>query len=74
MLAEAAVLLLGTLQMKWRTFLPTLVVSNLIIAACYATLGSTASEHDWLPIAVCLSMAVPVFFTFIAKRWHRQHR
>jgi uncharacterized membrane protein YdjX (TVP38/TMEM64 family) len=71
-LAEAAVLLLGTLQMKWRIFLPTLVVSNLVIAACYATLGSTASEHDWLPIAVCLSMAVPFCFALMIK--HRFSR
>ena len=71
-LAEAAVLLLGTLQMKWRTFLPILVVSNLIIAACYATLGSTASEHDWLPIAVCLSMAVPICLVLVIK--HRFSR
>jgi uncharacterized membrane protein YdjX (TVP38/TMEM64 family) len=66
-LAEAAVLLLGVLQMKWLTFLPILVVSNLIIAACYATLGFTANEHDWLPLAVCLSMAVPFCFALIIK-------
>lgn len=67
-LAEAAVLLLGTLQMKWRMFLPSLVVSNLIIAACYATLGATASEHDWLPIAVCLSIAVPLCLALVINR------
>ncbi len=67
-LAEAAVLLLGTLQMQWSTFLPTLVASNLIIAACYAILGATASEHDWLPTAVCLSIAVPLCLVLVINR------
>ena len=67
-LAEAGVLLVGTLQMSWRIFLPTLVSSNLVIAATYAILGHYASEQEWLAIAVCAAMAVPLAATFAAKR------
>jgi 3-dehydroquinate synthase len=67
-LAEAGVLLVGTLQMSWRVFLPTLVLSNLVIAATYAILGHYASEQDWLAIAVCAAIALPLGATFIAKR------
>ncbi|MDZ4659549.1 MAG: VTT domain-containing protein [Bythopirellula sp.] len=70
-LAEAAVLLVGTLQMSWRTFLPTLIASNLLIAATYAFLGQTASERGWLPAALCLSIALPILVTYAAKRRFR---
>jgi uncharacterized membrane protein YdjX (TVP38/TMEM64 family) len=71
--AEACVLLLGTLQMHWRVFLPTLIVSNLLIAATYATLGHYASEQSWLPMAVGISLAVPIFFTICIRHIGR-HR
>lgn len=66
-LAEAGVLLVGMLQMSWATFLPTLVISNLLIAVTYAALGHYASEQDWLVIAVCLAVAIPVAATLMAK-------
>lgn len=71
--AEACVLFLGTLKMNWRVFLPALVGSNLLIAATYATLGYYASEHAWLPTAVGMSLAVPVFLTILFKRVRRQN-
>lgn len=67
-LAEAGVLLVGTLQMSWRAFLPTLVISNLVIGATYAILGHYASQQEWLAIAVCVAIALPVAATFVAKR------
>jgi uncharacterized membrane protein YdjX (TVP38/TMEM64 family) len=73
-IAEACVLLLGTLQMHWRVFLPTLVFSNLLIAATYATLGHYASEQSWLPTAVGISLAIPVLLAVIIRRWQRQQR
>jgi uncharacterized membrane protein YdjX (TVP38/TMEM64 family) len=66
-LAEAGVLLVGTLQMKWRAFLPTLVISNLVMAVTYAILGHYASEQDWLTIAVSAAIALPVAATLLAK-------
>jgi uncharacterized membrane protein YdjX (TVP38/TMEM64 family) len=68
-LAEAGVLLVGTLQMSWRAFLPTLVLSNLMIAAGYSILGHYAIEHDWLAIALCGAVALPVATTFLAKEY-----
>jgi 3-dehydroquinate synthase len=67
-LAEAAVLLVGTLQMSWRTFLPTLIITNLVIGATYAILGHYASQQNWLVIAICAAIGGPIGATFIAKR------
>jgi uncharacterized membrane protein YdjX (TVP38/TMEM64 family) len=58
-LAEACVLLVGTLQMRWRKFLPALVGSNLVVAGIYSALGQSAGNHGWLPAAVCTSIALP---------------
>ncbi len=63
-LAEACALLVGALQMSWRRFLPTIVVSNLLIAATYALLGQQAAEYGWLPLAVCASAALPLLVTW----------
>lgn len=68
-LAEACALLVGALQMSWRQFLPTIVVSNLLIAATYSILGQQAAEYGWLPIAVCLSAALPLLVTW---RWRNR--
>lgn len=67
-LAEAAVLLMGTLQMNWKMFLPILIASNILIAGIYASVGSLASDQDWLVLAVCLSVALPVFLVAGIRR------
>lgn len=67
--AEAAVLLVGTLHMSWRAFLPTLFASNLLIAGIYSCLGHTASDQGWLVGAVCGSIAVPFVTTALARIW-----
>jgi uncharacterized membrane protein YdjX (TVP38/TMEM64 family) len=59
-LAEAAALVLGALQMSWRTFLPPVIASNIAIAAAYAILGAQAAEQGWLPVALAISMAAPL--------------
>jgi uncharacterized membrane protein YdjX (TVP38/TMEM64 family) len=59
-LAEACVLLVGTLDTPWQRFLPAVALSNLAIAAVYCLFGQFAAEHEWLIMAVCLSLAVPV--------------
>ena len=68
-LAEACALLVGALQMRWQQFLPTIIVSNLLIAATYATLGQQAAAYGWLPIAVCASAALPLLVTWW---WRKQ--
>ena len=67
-IAEAAVLALGALGMGWRDFVPLLVVSNLVLAAGFAYLGATASSQGWLPLALCLSVAVPLVGTALWGR------
>jgi len=68
-LAEACVLLVGALQMRWQQFLPTVLVSNFLIAATYSVLGQQAADYGWLPMAVCASIGVPVLITWW---WRRQ--
>ncbi len=67
-IAEAAVLVAGSLHMPWRTFLPPVVVSNVAISATYAALGQLAAEHQWLPLAVAASMAIPLAIALHLRR------
>jgi uncharacterized membrane protein YdjX (TVP38/TMEM64 family) len=65
-LAEASVLALGTSDLPWPRFLVPLMISNLAIAAVYATLG------NWLPwpAALALSIAIPlVALTLVRRCW-----
>jgi uncharacterized membrane protein YdjX (TVP38/TMEM64 family) len=69
-LAEATALLLGALQMPWRTFLPPVIASNVAIAAAYAMLGAQAAAQGWLPLALAASVAAPLAVAaFIRRRW-----
>jgi 3-dehydroquinate synthase len=67
-IAEAGVLIAGSLQMPWRTFLPPVVVSNIAISATYAALGQQAAQHHWLPLAVAASMAIPLAIAIHLRR------
>jgi len=67
-LAEACALLVGALQMSWRLFLPTVIVSNLLIAATYSALGQQAQQYGWLPTALCASVALPLGFAWWWRR------
>ncbi|MEX2112388.1 MAG: VTT domain-containing protein [Pirellulales bacterium] len=67
-LAEAAVLFLGTTSMTWRRFLPPVMLSNLGIALVYAVLGRMAQSRGVLPLALGASIALPVLATTMA-RW-----
>jgi 3-dehydroquinate synthase len=71
-IAEAAVLLVGGLQMPWRQFLPPVIVSNVAISATYALLGQFAAAHGWLPLAVCTSIALPLAITWACRRHIRR--
>lgn len=66
-LAEAAVLMAGAMSMRWRVFLPTLIASNLVISAAYATLGQTSATHHGLIWAICASIALPVILSLMAR-------
>ncbi len=63
-LAEASVLVMGTMQIGWWRFFAAVGLSNFGIAAVYALLG----DRVQLPIAMAAAFAVPVVVT-IAVRW-----
>ena len=74
-LAEATILLLGTTQMPWRRFLPTLALSNLGLAAAYSVLGSLAYEQSAVPVALASSVALPLVATAAARwQWSRRRQ
>ena len=64
-LAEAAVLFFGATGLSWRRFLVPVTLVNLVIAGAYAALGRWVH----LPLALTLSIALPVTATFLARRW-----
>ncbi|MCG8649163.1 MAG: VTT domain-containing protein [Pirellulales bacterium] len=66
--AEASVLIAGIHQLSWRRFLPAILFSNLGIALAYSTFGDYAQQHQWLPLALAVSVAVPVLIAAAAKR------
>jgi len=67
-LAEATVLLLGTVRMDWRVFLLTVALSNFGIAVCYAVLGKLAHAHHQLLWAVIASAALPLVAAAAGRR------
>ena len=67
--AEASVLIAGMHQLAWRRFLPAILLSNLGVAVGYSVFGDFAAQHQWLPLALGFSVAVPVFIAGMARRW-----
>lgn len=66
--AEATVLISGMHQLAWRRFLPAVVLSNLGIAVAYSAFGDYAEQHQWLPLALGIAIAVPVLVAAVAQR------
>lgn len=67
--AEASVLMAGIHQLAWRRFMPAIVTSNLGIAVAYAAFGDYAERNQWLPLALTVSVAVPIVVAGFARRW-----
>ena len=67
--AEASVLILGIHRLAWRGFLPAVLLSNLGIAVAYAGFGDYAEHRQWLPLALGVSIAMPVLAALAARRW-----
>lgn len=67
--AEAAVLISGIHQLAWRRFLPAVLLSNLGIAVAYSAFGDFAERHQWLPLALGVSVGIPVVVAALAGRW-----
>lgn len=69
-LAEATVLICGTLDTTWRNLLWTLAIGNAAVAIAFAVLGQQATDQEWLLIAIVLSVMLPLAFTWIVRaRW-----
>ncbi len=68
-LAEASVLLMGIHQLSWKRFLPAVVLSNLGIAFAYSAFGDYAEENQWLPLALGVSIALPVLLATMVARF-----
>ena len=66
--AEASVLIVGIHRLAWRRFLPAILLSNLGIALGYAAFGDYAEAHQWLPLALGVSIAIPVLVAAAAHR------
>ena len=66
-LAEASILIAGMHQLAWKRSLPALVLSNLGVALAYAAFGDYAEQRQWLPLALGVSVAVPVLVAGLAK-------
>lgn len=68
-LAEATVLLAGMHQLAWPRFLLPITLANLGIAFAYAAFGSHAAQQQWLPVALGVSLAIPLLLTAIGQAW-----
>lgn len=67
--AEATVLLLGMQRLSWRRFLPPVLLANLGISLAYSAFGDVAREYQWLPIALAVSVALPVLLAGMVRYW-----
>jgi uncharacterized membrane protein YdjX (TVP38/TMEM64 family) len=67
-LAEASVLIAGIHRLGWKRFLPAVLLSNLGIAFAYSAFGDYAEQHQWLPLALGVAVAIPILAAALAQR------
>ncbi len=67
-LAEASILLLGSLRLPWTRLLLPLSLSNLVIAAAYSAIGYWSVERDITFYVVLASMFFPLLLTWLVRR------
>ena len=66
-LAEAAVLVAGVLDVEWRRLVASLAVGNAVVAVTFAALGQQAAEQEWMAIAIVLSVVLPLALTWFVR-------
>lgn len=69
LLAEAAVLVAGTLRLPLRLFLWPVLVTNFLLALLYSCLGAWFSTAQSLPWAIAISLVVPIGLGIVARLW-----
>lgn len=69
LLAEASVLLVGLHRLSWWRFWPPVLLSNLGIALAYAFFGEVAARNQWLPIALGVSLGLPLLIAAVVRWW-----
>lgn len=67
-LAEAAILLLGSLRINLSQFILPLCVSNLVIASGYSAIGALTAETEWTTAVVIASMFLPIILTLLVRK------
>lgn len=70
-LAEASVLILGMHGLAWSRFLPGVLLSNLGLAIAYAALGRFSQQYQLLPLALGVSIALPVLLVAAFRGWSK---
>jgi uncharacterized membrane protein YdjX (TVP38/TMEM64 family) len=70
-LAEASVLILGMHGLSWSRFLPGVLLSNLGLAIAYAALGRFSQQYQLLPLALGVSIALPVLLVAAFRGWSK---
>lgn len=65
--AEASILLMGIHRLSWRRFLIPVLLSNLGISLGYTLFGAVAQQHHWFPLALGVSICVPIGLTLITQ-------
>jgi uncharacterized membrane protein YdjX (TVP38/TMEM64 family) len=66
-LAEASVILAGTMRMQRRRFLAAVLTTNLVLAAVYAAFGAFAVGQGLLIPAVVASLVIPLAGLFVLR-------
>lgn len=67
-LAEATILLIGSLKLPWTKLILPLSISNLVIAVAYSLVGAWAVESNVTLYVILASMFFPLLLTWVVRR------
>jgi uncharacterized membrane protein YdjX (TVP38/TMEM64 family) len=67
-LAEATVLLLGAMHLRWSSFLLPMLLSNFALAFAYASIGAIGRSTGQLALVLIASVLMPLAATAVGRR------